>query len=88
MTPKTFVKYTGEAEISSSGNGCFMKWSPPNTSDGSGDYTNGVLTIRFTFESGVTGVVKYTRAPNGELHGVWWEDRNPDSWGTESLVYP
>lgn len=88
MTPRNFVKYSGEATISARGSGCAMTWSAPNTSDGTGDYTNGVLTIRFTLaESGESGVVKYTRAPNGELHGVWWLNRDPGSWGTESLVF-
>lgn len=78
--------YRGEATISPSGTGCAMKWSPPNESDGTGDYTNGVLTIYFTFAGGGSGVVKYTHAPNGELRGTWWMDVDPARKGTETLT--
>lgn len=63
-----------------------MKWFPPNLSEGTGTYVSGVLTIYFTFANGESGVVKYNRAPNGEFHGVWWMNGNPDNQGTESLT--
>jgi hypothetical protein len=84
--PDSTNPYRGEATISPSGTGCYVKWSPPNESDGNGDYTNGVLTIYFTFANGGSGVVKYTRASNGELRGTWWMDANPARKGTETLT--
>jgi hypothetical protein len=83
--PRATNSYQGEASISESGGACRVEWFPPNTSRGSGEYANGVLTVHFTFASGQTGVVRYTRAPNGDLHGVWWTDDKPSVWGTESL---
>src|SRR5262245_18474171 len=54
--PGSTSPYRGEAVISASGTGCHMKWFPPNDSEGTGDYTGGVLTIYFTFASGGSGV--------------------------------
>jgi hypothetical protein len=63
--------YTGEALISATATGCQVRWFPPNDSFGTGDYSNRVLTIYFTFaQNGASGVVKYNRAANGELHGT------------------
>lgn len=84
--PGETASYTGEAIISANPGGCRMQWFPPNTSEGTGTYVSGVLTINFTFENGGRGVVRYTRAGNGELHGVWWMNANPDAQGTESLL--
>jgi hypothetical protein len=84
--PDATNPYRGEATISPSGAGCYMKWSPPNESDGNGDYSDGVLTIYFTFANGGSGVVKYTRASNGELRGTWWMDADPGRKGTETLT--
>ncbi len=84
--PGAASPYRGEAIISASGTGCQMKWFPPNDSEGTGDYTGGVLTIYFTFATGGSGVVKYTRSANGELNGTWWMDANPSNKGTEKLT--
>ncbi len=86
--PGAVGSYQGEAVVSvGKGEGCIMKWFPPNASEGSGDYTNGTLTIHFTFAgNGRSGVVRYQRAPNGDLHGVWWTNDKPDAWGTETLL--
>lgn len=78
--------YRGEAMISSNASGCHVRWFPPNDSVGTGHYANGVLTIYFTFaQNGASGVVKYTRAANGELHGTWWMNGNEAHQGTETL---
>lgn len=78
--------YKGEATITGQGNGCYMRWYPPNDSEGTGAYANGVLTIAFTFANGGgSGIVRYNLAPNGELHGVWWMNGNPSAQGTETL---
>ena len=78
--------YKGEAIISSNPGGCHVRWFPPNDSSGSGTYSNGVLTIYFTFAAnGASGVVKYNRASNGELHGVWWMNGGESNQGTETL---
>jgi hypothetical protein len=78
--------YRGEALISATATGCQVRWFPPNDSVGTGDYSNGVLTIYFTFaQNGASGVVKYNRASNGELHGTWWMNGNEGNQGTETL---
>lgn len=83
--PGSNNSYTGTAQITSSMTGCSVRWFPPNDSTGSGTYANGVLTVRFTFTSGGKGTVRYTRAANGELHGVWWMDGRQSEQGTETL---
>lgn len=83
--PGAVGSYQGEAMISAQGSGCYMRWYPPNDSEGSGSYANGVLTINFTFANGYSGVVRYTMAPNGELHGIWWMNSNASNQGTETL---
>ena len=84
--PGSNNSYKGEAIVSANATGCAMRWFPPNDSAGTGTYSDGVLTIYFTFaNNGVSGVVKYNRAPNGELHGVWWINGNEANQGTESL---
>ena len=86
-TPGATGSYQGEAVITDKGQGCYMTWFPPNASEGAGEYSNGTLTVHFTFANGgASGVVKYTRAPNGDLHGVWWTNDKPNNWGTESLL--
>lgn len=82
--PGATGSYTGEATVSANGSG--MKWFPPNASEGTGTYVAGVLTIYFTYANGAgSGVVKYTRANNGEFHGVWLMNNNPENQGTETL---
>jgi len=84
--PGATGSYQGEAEITGNATGCSMRWFPPNDSFGTGDYANGVLTIYFTFaQNGNSGIVKYTRAQNGEMHGVWWMNGNEGNQGTETL---
>ena len=78
--------YRGEAVISAKGTGCHMRWSPPNDSEGTGDYTGNILTIYFTFPNGNGGVVKYTRSASGEMNGTWWMDIAPANKGTEKLT--
>lgn len=87
--PGAVGSYQGKAFISKSETGgCLMMWGDPNSSKGAGEFADGVLTINFTVEgSGRKGVVKYTRAPNGDLHGVWWYNKAPNEWGTESLLH-
>lgn len=78
--------YKGEAVIVANSTGCEMRWFPPNESVGTGTYSNGVLTIYFRFANGGgTGVVRYQRAANGEMHGVWWMNGNESNQGTETL---
>jgi len=78
--------YQGEAIISASGSGCYMKWFPPNASEGTGSYSGGVLTINFTFAAnGGSGVVKYTLTTTGEFQGVWWMNGSPNNQGSETL---
>lgn len=84
--PGTNASYQGEAMISAIASGCHVRWFPPNDSSGTGTYSNGVLTIYFAMaKTGAAGVVKYKRAPNGELHGVWWFNGQESVQGTETL---
>jgi hypothetical protein len=84
--PREVGTYTGKVVISRAGEGCLVKWLPPNESQGTGDFRNGTLTVHYTYAGGQTGVVKYQQAPNGDLHGVWWTNDKPNAWGTESLL--
>ena len=83
--PGATGSYTGNATISANAGGCHVRWYPPNDSEGTGTYANGQLTIYFTFANGGSGVVKYDRSPNGELHGTWWMNGNESNQGTETL---
>lgn len=84
--PGASGSYKGEAVIVANSTGCEMRWFPPNESAGTGHYSNGVLTIHFRFANGgATGVVRYQRAANGEMHGVWWMNGSESSQGTETL---
>lgn len=83
--PGAIGSYRGEAVISGKGTGCHVKWFPPNDSQGSGTYDNGVLTIYFTFKQGGSGVVRYMQSSPGVLDGVWWMNATPASQGTEKL---
>lgn len=85
QVPGVAGSYRGEAIISANATGCAMRWFPPNDSFGTGSYSNGVLTIYFTFANGGSGEVRYTRAANGEMHGVWWMNGNPANQGRETL---
>jgi hypothetical protein len=58
----------------------------PNESEGNGSYSNGVLTIYFSFPSGGNGIVKYTRMAKGELQGTWSMAITPGDQGTETLT--
>ena len=84
--PNSSAVYHGQATISANGVGCYVKWAPPNNSQGSGTYVNGVLTIHFALGN-YTGVVQYTRMNDGSLSGTWWSDGDPNNKGTETL-YP
>ncbi|HYD24832.1 MAG TPA: hypothetical protein VEB68_08535 [Croceibacterium sp.] len=83
--PGADTVYRGEATISARRGACRMRWGAPNTSEGNGTYRDGVLTINFRFRDGSSGVVRYTRAANGDMHGVWWMDASPNSQGTETI---
>lgn len=83
--PGATGQYVGEAIISASGSGCYMKWFPPNASEGTGTYVGNVLKINFTFENGGSGVVTYTRTGTGVMHGTWYMLGNPDEVGTETI---
>lgn len=79
--------YKGTADITAYGDGCYMRWYPPNDSEGTGAFANGTLTINFTFAvGGGTGVVRYTLMPNGQMEGVWWMTASPDRQGVETLT--
>jgi hypothetical protein len=84
--PNSAAVYHGQATITSNGVGCYVKWAPPNNSEGSGSYVNGVLTVHFALGN-YTGVVQYTHMANGILSGTWWTDTAPNARGTETL-YP
>ncbi|HVL29723.1 MAG TPA: hypothetical protein VM326_03280 [Sphingomicrobium sp.] len=79
--------YQGEVLISPTSSGCHVQWFAPNESAGTGTYNAGVLTVNFTFQKGAggSGVVRYTRAANGEMHGVWWMNGYEHVQGTETL---
>ena len=84
--PGAVNSYKGEVVITSTATGCHVRWFPPNDSSGTGTYAGGVLTVYFAFAgNGAAGVVRYTRASNGELHGVWWMNGNESNQGTETL---
>lgn len=84
--PNVEGQYRGSAIITTRGRGCYMKWFPPNASDGTGTYSAGVLTINFAFEDGRRGVVTYQRESNGDLNGTWYTLDDPDSVGTETAI--
>ncbi len=84
--PNSSATYHGQATITSNGVGCYVKWAPPNNSEGSGSYVSGVLTVHFALGD-YTGVVQYTHRANGTLSGTWWTDTAPNARGTETL-YP
>lgn len=79
--------YQGEVIVSPASGGCQVQWLAPNESMGFGTYSGGVLTVNFTFQKGAggSGVVRYTRAGNGELHGTWWMNGYENIQGTETL---
>lgn len=84
--PGSTGSYRGEARISERNGGCFMKWSPPNNSEGTGEFVNGVLTIRFHFtKTSGSGVVQYVRRTDGSLNGTWWMDGREWNQGPEVL---
>jgi hypothetical protein len=84
--PGATTPYRGEAIVSAAGSGCYMRWFAPNESEGNGSYSNGVLTIYFSFPSGGNGSVRYTRMANGELQGTWSMAATPGDQGSETLT--
>jgi hypothetical protein len=78
--------YTGDAIIKDRDGGCFVRWLPPNTSEGLGTYADGVLTVNYLL-SGHPGVVRYERSQSGVLRGAFWPQGHPTQiLGTESLT--
>ena len=78
-------QYYGEAVITDTGSGCNMRWLPPNTSEGSGSFADGALTIHYVLGGG-RGVVRYELSSSGELAGVFWPEGQPTKiLGSETL---
>jgi len=78
--------YKGEAVIKDEGGDCFVRWLPPNTSQGVGTYADGVLTVNFSL-GGQPGVVRYERTDSGVLEGTFWPKGHPTSIsGVETLT--
>ncbi len=78
--------YKGEAIIKDEGGDCFVRWLPPNTSQGTGTYADGVLTVYYTM-GGQPGVVRYERGPGGVLEGSFWPKGHPTTiLGVETLT--
>ena len=78
--------YKGEALIKDEGGDCFVRWLPPNTSQGVGTYDGGVLTVNYTL-GGSPGVVRYERAADGSLRGSFWPKGQPTHiLGIETLT--
>lgn len=78
--------YRGEVIIKEQDGDCFVRWLPPNTSEGTGSYTGGVLTVDYMM-SGKPGVVRYEMSDHGVLEGSFWPKGHPtDIEGTETLT--
>ena len=78
--------YKGEAIIKDEGGDCFVRWLPPNTSQGVGTYDDGVLTVNYML-GGQPGVVRYERTSSGVLEGSFWPKGHPAQiLGVESLT--
>ena len=78
--------YKGEAIIKEQDGGCYVRWLPPNTSEGTGTYADGVLTVNYLI-GGKPGVVRYEMSDNGVLEGSFWPQGHPTQiQGTETLT--
>lgn len=78
--------YKGEVVIKDEGGDCFVRWLPPNTSQGVGIYDDGVLTVNYTL-GGQPGVVRYERSEDGVLRGSFWPKGRPTTiLGVETLT--
>jgi hypothetical protein len=78
--------YYGKAVIEARGGYCFVRWLPPNTSEGTGSYEGRTLTVDFVL-GGNPGVVRYERSDDGVLHGKFWPKGEPEQLlGTETLT--
>lgn len=74
--------YRGTAVIARSGGGYVISWSIAGQSfSGAGNLRGNILTIQWTGSGGGGGVVIYSVAPGGVLHGVW-----ADGAGRETLT--
>ena len=79
--------YHGTATISTRDGGCYMRWSAPNSSEGTGTYYNGQLKITFWgLGGGGGGIVIYNGRPGGSLSGVWWTHGQEGNQGNETLT--
>ncbi len=78
--------YRGEAIIKDDSGDCYVRWLPPNTSEGVGTYAGNVLTVNFML-GGKPGVVRYERGHDGVLRGAFWPKGQPmNISGTETLT--
>ena len=78
--------YKGEVIIKEQDGDCFVRWLPPNTSEGTGTYAGGVLTVDYLI-GGKPGVVRYEMGDNGVLEGSFWPKGHPTQvQGTETLT--
>jgi len=82
--PGSSSEYRGRLTISRNNGACRVKWDPPNESEGTGTFDNGVLTVNFRLGS-ESGVAVYTRSSDGQLVGKWWLNSSPDAKGFETL---
>ena len=78
--------YKGEVIIKDEGGDCYVRWLPPNTSEGTGTYSAGVLTVNYML-GGQPGVVRYERSESGVMEGSFWPKGHPTNiLGTETLT--
>lgn len=80
-------QYHGTAQISERDGGCYMRWSAPNSSEGTGTYYNGQLKISFWgLGGGGGGIVVYSGRPGGPLSGPWWMHGQEGNQGYETIT--
>ena len=78
--------YEGTATIEARDGGCYIRWYPPNDSEGTGTYMYGRLKVQYRFTaSGEVGEVVYERQPDGSLKGTWGPNGEV-AQGTETLT--
>lgn len=79
--------YQGTATIEDRDGECFIRWSPPSESEGSGTYANGRLKVHYRSAlGGEGGEATYTRQPDGTLRGTWSLNGEGGGGGTETLT--
>lgn len=79
--------YEGTATIRARDGECYVRWAPPNESEGTGTYANGRLKVHYRSAlGGEGGEVIYTRQPDGTLIGTWGPYGESGGQGTETLT--